>query len=268
MIVSLCLTIIVMVASAFYSKTTMPLSNLAGIIATPVERVIGMGTRGIETIYRSLFDYEAMEKENQALREEVAKLRQQARDGSVASQENIRLRELLSLREKRSDFEFEPAKIIASSSTNWNRAVTIDKGLSQGVAVDDCVIDSTGALVGVISEVGQTWSTLLTTIDSGLQMGGQVVRTGTVAVLEGDFSLMSEGLLKLSYLPADVTLMEGDEVLTYGTEGMYPTGLPVGIVQEVRTDSSGLTKFAVLKPTVAVDKMVQVFVIKSFQIID
>jgi len=62
--------------------------------------------------------------------------------------------------------------------------------------------------------------------------------------------------------------MNGDLVLTSGIGGYYPSDLVIGSVQEIRTDDTGLTKYAILAPQVALDQLQQVFVITDFQIID
>ena len=85
-------------------------------------------------------------------------------------------------------------------------------------------------------------------------------------MLEGDFSLMNQGRLKLNYLPEGAQLVTGDEVLTSGRGEMFPSGLKVGQVEGVFTDPSGQTRYAVVEPAVALDNLIEVFVIKDFEI--
>ena len=87
-------------------------------------------------------------------------------------------------------------------------------------------------------------------------------------ILEGDFTLMQEGCLKLGYLPDGAQLVAGDEVLTSGKGGIYPSGLVVGQVEGVFTEPSGMTRYAVIRPRVDLDSLVEVFVIKDFDIIE
>ena len=99
-------------------------------------------------------------------------------------------------------------------------------------------------------------------------MGGQLSRTGGAAILEGDLALMGEGKLKLTYLPENSQLMSGDLVITSGRGGVYPSGLVAGHVEEVRTDASGMTDYAVIVPETDLDSLQQVFVIKDFNIVE
>ena len=99
-------------------------------------------------------------------------------------------------------------------------------------------------------------------------MGGQIARTGGAAILEGDFALMGEGKLKLTYLPENSELMSGDLITTSGRGGVYPPGLAAGHVEEVRTDPSGMTRYAVLIPETDLAGLQQVFVIKDFEVVE
>ena len=198
----------------------------------------------------------------------MAQLQAQARDAEAALEENKLLKEHLGLRPSQREFEEELVSITAWSSSNWESAFTISKGSSLGVEAGDCVVDEYWNLVGVVSQVGENWATVSTLIDSDLELGGMLARTGSAAILEGDFSLMGEGKLKLSFLPENSELMAGDLVTTSGRGGVYPPGLVVGHVEEVHTEASGMTQYAVIIPQTELEELKQVFVIKSFTIIE
>ena len=95
-----------------------------------------------------------------------------------------------------------------------------------------------------------------------------LTRTGEAAILEGDFTLMGQGRLKLSYLPENSELIAGDLVSTSGRGGIYPPGLVVGHVEDVHTEASGVTRYAVVQPETDLESLKQVFVIKSFEIVE
>ena len=99
-----------------------------------------------------------------------------------------------------------------------------------------------------------------------IQWGERLFRTGDLGVAQGDFSLMGENRLRLDYLPADCQLLGGDLVVTSGLGGYYPSGLSVGTVEEVQLSDSGAASYAVLEPAADFDSLVEVFVIKSFDI--
>ena len=176
--------------------------------------------------------------------------------------------ELLDLQERRRDFVFESAKVTARSNDNWRSTLTLSKGSESGIQEGNCVVTSTGVLVGVVSTVGSHYCELDTVIDTGMEMGGIITRTNAAGVLEGDFSLMQEGKLRLAYLPDEAQLVAGDEVLTSGRGDVYPSGLVVGQVEGVFNDASGMNRYAVVVPEVDLDTLVEVFVIKEFDIVE
>ncbi len=262
------LTAIVGVTSMLLGGSADPLSNAVAVVVTPVRNAVS-GVLGWAGDVRSyLTEHDELKEEVARLEQENAQLREQAREGQDAAEENERLRQLLDLREKRRDFVFESATVTAFSSSNWESTLTISKGSNFGIERSDCVITETGALVGVVSEVGLNWATVSTVIDSSIEMGGLVARTDSAGIVEGDFDLMLQGRVKLSYLPQATELLSGDEVLTSGKGGVYPSGLVVGTVADIRMDESGLTRYAEVVPEVDLDSLIQVFVITDFDIVE
>ena len=253
---------------SFFSNTSSPLSNLAGILASPFRAAyteIATWFNDKQNYYK---DTTALEAENAALKKQLAEMEKDIRQAQEANAENERLRDLLNLSQKREDFEFESAYITEHAVTNWTNSLTLDKGTKHGVEVNDCVIDETGALVGIVSEAGYNWCTVLTLVDTDISIGAQVFRTKDLGLAMGDFSLMGEGLLRLDYLPAGCQLVAGDLVETSGLGGYYPSGLVIGSVAEIQKDDSGSASYAILAPAVDFDDLTEVFIIKSFDIVN
>ena len=79
--------------------------------------------------------------------------------------------------------------------------------------------------------------------------------------------MMRENRLRLDYIPSDCRLLAGDLVVTSGLNGINPSGLVIGSVEEVQMDDSGASSYAILVPEVDFDALTEVFVIKSFEIV-
>ena len=251
---------------SFFSNTSSPLSNLARIIASPFRSAYTAVADWISDKQNYYQDVTALEEENAALKRENAILRAQNRLAETNNEENARLRQLLNLRPQNYDLELETAAVTERSVTNWSSSLTLNVGTDHGVEVGDCVIDETYALVGVVSTVGLNWCTVLTIVDTDTSLGAQVFRTNDLGLAVGDFSLMRENHLRLDYLPADCQLLGGDLVVTSGLGGYYPPDLSIGTVEEVQLSDSGASSYAVLVPEADFDQLVEVFVIKSFDI--
>ena len=268
LIIAVLLAAITAVASYALKGTANPLSNALGVVTTPIRNGVSSFVGWAEGVYNYSFRYQELEEENQRLRSQIAELEEKAREGEAASKENKLLREALGLRAKRSDFVLESARVTARSTSNWASTLTLSKGSVQDVAAGDCVVDAAGNLVGIIDEVGSNYSVMITVVDANLQMGGIVSRTDSTAMLEGDFTLMQEGRLKMTYLPENTELLTGDLVLTSGLTGIYPSGLVVGTIESLHTDPSGMSRYAVLAPAADLDRLVEVFIIKEFDIVE
>lgn len=272
LVIALLLTLITAVVSFTFGGIANPFANLAGVVATPFRNGIHSVVTWAEGLYSDAFRREEVEAELERYKQRVAELEEQARSGEAASRENERLRDLLGFQQKHTELQTEPATVTAHGSSNWSSTLTISKGSANGLAAGNCVIDQYGNLVGVISEVGLNWSTLITVVDVDLEMGGLIARTDGAAIIEGDFALMSQGKLKLTYLPEGTQLLAGDTILTSGLRSggtaTYPSGLVVGYVEQMRSDDSNMNDYAILTPAAALDKLEQVFVIKSFDVVE
>ena len=125
-----------------------------------------------------------------------------------------------------------------------------------------------GNLVGVVTDAGLNWCAVTTILDTTSSIGATVFRTEQVAVAQGQLGLMSEGQLALTYVDEPDKLIAGDLVVTSGLGGYYPSGLPIGTVTELRTDTGGLTQYAVLSPKADIGALTQVFLITEFDVVE
>ncbi|MEG1657687.1 MAG: rod shape-determining protein MreC [Oscillibacter sp.] len=253
---------------SFYTNTSAPLTNLVNSVSAPFRSAYTSVATWFNDKQAYYQDSTALAEENAALKVKIAKMEAAVRQAQSDSAENKRLRELANLREQRQDFVFEAATVTEHSTSNWTASLTLNRGTDHGVTKNDCVITEEGFLVGVISEVGGNWCRVLLVTDTDTSIGAQVFRTKDLGLAQGDFSLMDKGALQMSVLAADATLLNGDLIVTSGLGGYYPAGLVIGSVDEVKQDDSGATSYAVLSPSADLNNLIQVFIIKSFEIVD
>lgn len=245
-----------------------PVSGALGAVLAPVRGGLSSLAGWVEDRYNYAFRYDELVQENEQLKLRLAELEENAREGADALEENERLRDLLGLAQRRQDLTLVSAYITARGASSWSSTLTLNQGSGGGVAAGNCVIDQYGNFVGVVDQVSESWCTILTVVDAEIEMGGVVGRTNSAAILEGDLALMGQGKLKLTYLPENTQLLSGDQVLTSGMGGVYPSGLVVGSIDEILTDASGMDRYAVLSPAAQLDELRQVFVITEFDIVE
>ena len=242
--------------------------NAAGIVKAPMQKVLSSAINWFDSIYGHIYEYDALQAENESLRSQLADAQKSARDGIEASEENTRLRRLLELREKHTDYELESCKVVLWSSSNWSSAFTISKGASSGIEMGDPVITEYGAVVGQVTELGTNWATVSTLIDVDMSVGAFVGATGNSGMVVGEYALMREKSAKLTYLADGAQIFVGDDVLTSGSGGAFPAGLVIGTLTAVQTEAGGQIEYGIVKPQANLDSLVQVFIIKSFEVVE
>ena len=242
--------------------------NVTGIIKAPMQKVLSSTVNWFDSIYGYLYEYDSLLAENESLRSQLVDAQQSAREGIEASEENTRLRQLLGLREKYTDFVLESSKVVLWSSSNWASAFTISKGESSGIELGDPVITEYGALVGQVTELGETWATVSTLIDVDMSVGAFVGTTGSSGMVVGEYSLMKDKTAKLTFLADGAQIYEGDEVLTSGSGGGFPAGLVIGTISSVQTEAGGQIEYGIVQPQCQLDSLVQVFIVKSFEVVE
>ena len=253
---------------SYLSATAAPLPNVAGIVAAPFRAV----SASVSETFRRWTGYfvgvDELREENEQLKKQIAKMEETVRQAQADREENVRLREVAQLREQRRDLHLESARVLVQDSSNWYSQLTINKGTSQDIAVGDCVLTETGDLLGMVTETGLTWATVRTILDSETSIGALVFRNGGSVMAQGDFALMGENRLSLTYLGTEPDVVAGDLIVTSGLGGFCPSQLVIGYVEEVKTSDNGLAQYAVLKPEAEMTGLVQVYVVTSFDIVE
>lgn len=242
--------------------------DTAGAVRSPFQKVAQALVSRVEGFYGYLFNYDMLMQENENLRAQNAELEKQVRENEQAKEENVKLRELLNLSQKHSDFVFESAKVVSWNASNWASTFTISKGFESGLEVGDAVVTEYGVLVGTVSEVGTNWSTVDTVVDIGTSIGVLVGTEETSAMLLGDYTLMSSQYMKISFVAESGQVITGDIVVTSGAGGAYPQGLILGTVSSVHAEAAGQIEYAVVEPFTDLNSLTQIFVIKDYQVIE
>ena len=262
----LALTVVLAVALALLGAlgqgARLPQRIVQGIM-TPLRSAMNDLTRHAEKLYSYIFRYEALEAENQALREQIAEMENDARTTDTLQRENQRLRELVGLKEERQDFELVASYIITWDSNDWTSSFTIDKGTGSGIQEDMVAITAQGEVVGLVTAAGSNWATVTTVLDSSLEISANIASSGYAGMVQGAYTTGSEGMLRMDYLPTDAVIRNEDQVVTAGST-LYPRDLILGYVANAGFDETGVAKYALLTPAADFENMEQVFILTNY----
>jgi rod shape-determining protein MreC len=163
-------------------------------------------------------------RENHSLREQVARLSKWQVIARNLEQENASLRLLLNPAQDPAP-RFISARVIGDTSGLFVQSALLNAGRRDGVERGQAVTTGQG-LAGRVVEVGQRSARLLLLTDLNSRVPVTIEHSRHRAVLAGDNSARPQ----LTFLPANAKVNPGDRVVTSGHAGVFPPGLPVGIV--------------------------------------
>ena len=255
----LLLVLITVVASGKQLNATL-LESAIGVVVTPFQDLTtGISSWVDETIteYRNKTD---LKEENTELKNQIASLLEENRRLAMYESENAKLSALLKIAQRYPTYESIGATIIAKDPGVWYDGFTIDKGTTSDVSANMVLIAPEG-LVGKVLESGMTFSKAQSILDSRSSVPAMSTRTGDLGVVKGNYTLSADGLCMMEYIDAQAEIMVGDEIVTSHLSDIYPAGLPIGKVLELETDTSGLTKYAVIQPYVDLKHLDTILVI-------
>ncbi len=265
-IAAVIIAIISAVSVALNSSNSDLAAQISGTVLKPVKGVMSSLVNSLERLYDYAYKYDTIVEENEELKNRVSNLEEEYRESTEIHEENERLRNLLGLSKRHSDYRYETATIISWTASNLSSSFTINKGSASGLELYDCIITDCGDLVGQITELGTSSATVTTILDTTSSIGVFVYETGETAVLEGDFELLKSGYSKLSYLQDDTDVATGSAIVTSGKGGTFPQGLMIGTVEDVVIGPSGLDTYAAVKPSANINGLTHVFVITDFEV--
>lgn len=220
---------------------------------TQVFDVFQQGVRGFvrpfESVVSSIGDITSLRKENEKLREENLKLRRQAQTYGAVARENARINQLLQL-ESGAGVQAVHARVIGASLSGLERSASINKGRSAGITDEKAVLAPEG-LVGRTVWAGGNSAKVLLLTDAQSAVGVRIGASGETGLARGtggrnlELELVSRAALDQG------AVKPGDEVLTSGYQGgIYPSGLPVGRVEDVHLAARGTSYTITVRPYV------------------
>ncbi len=250
---------------AAYTGGLAPMtSQILGILTNPLQKASASVSASFSGLFDRMFRSGEILEENERLKEENRRLTQRQLEFDKYKLENEQLKEYLDIKEKNPDFDFETAFVIGRDPNDRFCAFTIDKGSLDGISLHDPVITEDG-LVGMVVEVGPTYAKVATILDVMLEISSYDSRTKDIGITTGRIDLAEEGLCQLTLLQRESGASAGDIVITSNVGGLYPKDLVIGTIREVRTESHGISLYAVIEPAVDVRTVKDVLVITSFE---
>lgn len=277
-IIVLSVTFLIMIGYSATRTSGSAIENESGTIINNIQGfVYNIGIK-IQSKVSSIFNFTSIKEENEKLKIKNAEFETKAAQYDNIINENDKLRKMLSFNEKRQEFKYIGADIVARGSGSWNDSFTINKGSKDGIIMGLVAITPEG-LVGQVTSINENFSeiqtigsknifvsTYITNVSSEMDINKinekEDENSKPIGILSGyrnfgDSSLFS----KIIYLPLNSKIKEGDSVFTSGLGGVYPKDIRIGEVTAIEEDKGKAMKSVIVKPYISFDKLEQVFIV-------
>lgn len=262
--------VVVMLAGLHYSasniKQLTPLESAVRDALAPVQRVFLVAGREVSELVTAPVRLIGLSKRNRELEARNSVLESQLLQFKEMREENIRLKKLLDFNTGLApQMTTMAAAVTGRDHGNWFGSIIINKGANQGIDRDMAVITPAG-LVGKVVRVSRNTAEVLLITDPRSGVSSLVQETRAPGIVEGVAG--SQGRLQMVHIPVDLAPDPGNRVITSGLGSVFPKGIPVGIVRNVRREEAGLFKMADIEPYVDFNRLEEVLVVTSFHPVD
>ena len=229
--------------------------------ASPLQNASSKATGATSGFFQQIWNFRTTAKENEQLRERLAQVETELNTARQAAAETESLRELLNLNEQIS-IKSVPARVIARDPSVWFNTITINRGTSSGIEVNMPVVTS-GGIVGRVITVGPWSSQVMMITDERAGAGavvGQLGQSGALGSVRGRANL-GVGLIEMRYVSGLEKVEVNDVVMTTGQDGIYPPGLNIGKVVDVKPGGTTQAHQILIKPGAQLDHLEEVAVL-------
>ena len=227
----------------------------AYFVQSPVTNV----TSSVTNYFQSISSLRSAQTENDELKQRVQELEVEVQQKGALGDENARLKTLLELKTA-SNYKVLPAQIIGRDPSLWFDTAIINRGSLEGVKLNMPIVNNGGLIGRVVAVSPITAQINLVTNDKSALGGviGELAASNAIGVVNANGK---RELLEMGYIPGSVEVQVGETVYTTGQDGIYPAGLKIGEVVEVRPGSATVPQQIFINPGAKLYSMEEVAVL-------
>jgi rod shape-determining protein MreC len=218
------------------------------------DKVITAPFKFVADVWNSYIGLVNTSRENKELRQKNDRLKVRSMIMDEIKSENRRLRVMLDFKEAHRELSLIPADLLSQDITLIFKTAIIDKGTSSGFHADMAILSPNG-VVGKVVAVSPHTSQILLITDPNSAIPAVIESTRVKGIIKG----RGGNLLTLEYVRRAEDVKKGDSIVTSGLLGIFPPGLKIGSVVEVRRDVNRMFADIIVKPYVEMDKIEGIF---------
>lgn len=232
-----------------------PLNKLVIEVLAPIQKLINTSTSFTEDLWYKYFNLVNTHKENKKLKAEINRLKMEYSQYDEMLATNKRLQLLLNFKNT-TEQRILAAQVIGRDPSVWLQSIFIDKGQNSGVDTNMPVVNAEG-VVGHVVSFSKKYSQVLLINDQNSAVDCIIQRSRESGIVKG---LASKQCI-LDYVLKSSDVRNGDVVVTSGLDSVFPKGIPVGEVTDVKDIPGELFKSIRIKPFVDFSKLEEVLII-------
>jgi rod shape-determining protein MreC len=249
------------------THTALQLQSAVNSAVSPVETVLTDVTNSLGTYWSALTQIDHLSTENERLKQENLTLQEELDRMGAISKINDDWSKVTAAAQGVPYLTTPVQVIVRSISDVTQRTLVINKGTRDGLAKGQVVIDAGHALVGRITAVNATVSTVLLISDPSAVVIGKEAKTGATGTVIGTVG----GALQLKYVDVASTLTIGDPVVTAGESlpgtgdtSPFPPGLLIGTITQVNSARNQVVQSATVDPIAHLEDATYLLVILDY----
>lgn len=251
------------ILAALTVENESPFTSAVNFVFTPINRAAAKAASGLGNLrlyFRSAKYYEGQVEE---LQKQLAESREKVVEYEQLEQKVELYEKFLEIKQEHPEYQFQPASNITSDPTDLYGTMILNRGTLHDVHVNDPVIYEK-YLVGVVTSVSPTQCTVSTLLNPSVFVSAYEIRTREAGYTETTASLADNGLIRLAGATRTTAMSTGGIVCTSGTGGIFPKDLLIGEITEITDATENISSYAIVKPYVDFDNLIDVFIITNF----
>jgi rod shape-determining protein MreC len=228
-------------------------------VASPAQSISSKAGHTGSNLIGQIINFRSTAVENEQLKQQLSQTQLALQNALQSTEENERLKGLLNLKEK-TGFDQVAARVIARDSSVWFNTVIINRGSSSGVGLNMPVVTG-GGIVGRVIAVSPVTAQVMMVTDEKAAAGAIVGQLGGSGALGSVIGLGESNLIEMRYVSGLQKVEVGDYILTTGQDGIYPPGLNVGQVVQVKHGTATQAHQIFIQPGAKLDQLEEVAVL-------
>lgn len=174
------------------------------------------------------------------------------------------MKKIMNLKNTYTNYDLEYATVSVRNKSYWLDNLIIDKGKKEGIKKDMAVITDSG-LIGIISKVYRNSSEvrLITTSNNKNKITAYIETGGGDFVGYIDSFSKDKKELIIKDIDKDSNIKAGDKVMTSGMNLVFPKGIYIGKVKDIKDDENNLSKIVSVEIKQNLNKIHYVAVVKK-----